>query len=294
MIRLIVDSTCDMPKELIGKYHIEVLPLFVTIGEDTYRDGPEIDLKRLYDTMRQGIVPKTSQISAEDTETVFRRICEAGDDFIFLSFSSEMSGTYQLAQIIVSDLREEFPSCRMEVVDSEGGCFATGLIAMQCARWIASGRDYEDVLSHVKDMIGKIQHLFTLDSLNWLAKGGRIAKPAGYVGDVLQIKPILHVTDKTMHVVRVVRGRKNTLKTLVEMLRERMKECPRQLIGITHADDPEAAAQVEQMIHEALPEAKTKVLPIGCVLGTHLGIGGVGLFFVKAPVADYDLLSEPL
>lgn len=294
MIRFIIDSTCDMPKDLIQKYNISVLPLFVTIGETSYRDGLDLQLDQLYDVMRQGILPKTSQISPEETESLFRGFCQAGDDIIYLNFSSDMSGTFQLARVILSDLQEDFPDRRMTVVDSEGGCFATGLIAMQTARWIAAGKRYDEVLSLMEEMISKIQHLFTLDSLNWLAKGGRIAEPAGYIGDKLQIKPILHVTEKTMHVCRVVRGRKATLKTLATMLADRAKAFPKQLIGITHADDLPAAETMAQMIHSLLPESKTVILPIGCVLGSHLGIGGVGMFFLNAPTSGYDLLEEAI
>ncbi|MDO5446128.1 MAG: DegV family protein [Eubacteriales bacterium] len=294
MIRLVIDSTCDMPQDLISKYHSSVLPLSVSIGNESFRDGVDIQIDRLYSAMRQGILPQTSQISPSETESIFRSICEEGDDMIYLSFSSGMSGTFQLAKLIAEDLSREFPERRLEVVDSEGGSIATGIIAMQTARWISSGKSFEEVVSLLNEAVSKIQHLFTLDSLNWLAKGGRIAKPAGYVGDKLQIKPILHVADKTMHVIRIVRGRKQTLSALVDMLVERCKDMPKQLIGIAHADDLSVAEEVAQMIHKVLPEAKTFILPIGCVLGSHIGIGGVGLFFFREPLSEYDLLSEEL
>lgn len=294
MIRLIIDSTCDMPQALIRKYNIAVLPLSVTIGEESFRDGVDIQIDRLYNAMRQGILPQTSQISPTEAENLFRSICEAGDDLIFLSFSSGMSGTYQLAKLIADNLRQEFPQRRLEVADSEGGSIATGIIAMQTARWIRSGKSFDEVLRLLNEAISKIQHLFTLDSLNWLAKGGRIAKPAGAVGDKLQLKPLLHVTDKTIHVIRIVRGRKQTLTALVNMLVERCRKMPKQLIGIAHADDLPVAKEVEAMILKALPEARTFILPIGCVLGSHIGIGGVGLFFFREPISEYDLLDEEL
>jgi DegV family protein with EDD domain len=292
LIKLVIDSTCDMPKSLIEKYDIAVLPLHVTIGERSYRDGYEINIEQLYEVMRQGIVPKTSQINISKTEALFRSICEAGNDLIYLSFSSAMSGTYQVAQMIVGELQKEFPKLNMRVVDSQGGSFATGLVAMQSARWITAGKTYSEMITLMGDMIAQVQHLFTLDSLFWLAKGGRINRPVGYIGDKLQIKPILDVVDATMHIVKIVRGRKNTINTLVQMLLEKIKDFPAQLIGIAHADDLSTAKQLEQMILAAIPKAKTVILPIGCVLGSHLGIGGVGMFFLKKPILGYDLLCE--
>jgi len=292
MTRLVIDSTCDMPKSLIDKYEIAVLPLQVIIEDKSYRDGYEIKIEQLYGIMRQGIIPKTSQINIAEAETLFRGICEAGDDLIYLCFSSGMSGTYQVAQMIVGELQEEFPKQNIAVVDSEGGGFATGLIAMQTARWIADGRQFCDIILLMAEMIEQIQHLFTVDNLNWLAKGGRLPRSAGYIGDKLQIKPILNVVDKTVHIMKIIRGRKAAIRTIVQTFLDKAKEFPAQLVGIQHADDLDAAKQVEQMISESNPKAKTVILPIGCVLASHIGIGGVGLFFFKEPVAGYDLLSE--
>lgn len=292
MIKLIVDSTCDMPRAVIEKYDIAVLPLQVVIDDRSFQDGVDITAEQLYAEMRRGIMPKTSQINFAQAEELFRDVCKQGNDFIYLSFSSGMSGTYQAAKLIIGELQEEFPQCKINAVDSEGGCFATGLIAMQTARWIAENLAYAEVMSLLKEMIPKVQHLFTLDSLNWLAKGGRIIRPAGIIGDTLNFKPILDVENTTMHIKKIVRGRKKTLETLIQMLVEKSKQFPQQLFGITHADDPNAAKMVNDMLLAIIPQAKTLILPIGCVLASHLGIGGVGLFFFGEPVRGYDLLSE--
>ena len=292
MIRLVVDSICDLHKSIVEKYNIAVLPLFVTIGEKSYRDEVDIHLDEVYSAMREGIVPMTSQISSGDTEALFRSFCEAGDDIIYLSFSSGLSGTYQLAHIILNDLSSEYPDRKLKAVDSEAGSIGIALQALQAARWIAQGKSYEYVLNGLYDMIPKTQHVFTLESLSWLAKGGRISPPAGYIGDKLQIKPVLDIKDKLLRVVGIVRGRKAAFKTLLNMLTERAGDFDNQLIGIAHADDPDAAIAVEAMVKEKFPRAVTFIHPIGCVLGSHLGIGGVGILFLSAPVEGYDLPEE--
>lgn len=292
MIRLVVDSICDLPEVLIEKYNIVVLPLFVTIGDKSYRDRVDIQLDEVYDKMRQGIVPMTSQISSGDTEATFRSLCENGDDFIYLSFSSGLSGTFQLANILIDDIKPDFPERRMMAIDSEAGSMGIGIIALQAARWMAEGKDFDYIVNGINWMIPNTRHLFTLESLSWLAKGGRITPPAGYIGDKLQIKPILNLTDKLLHVIGIVRGRKTAFKTLLTMTQKEIGDFTDQLIGVAHADDPEAAATVEAMVKEAFPNAKTFVHPIGCVLGSHLGIGGVGILFFSKKVDGYDLAEE--
>lgn len=292
MVRLVVDSICDLPQSLIEKYNITVLPLFVTIGDVSYRDRVDIQLDQVYAQMRNGIVPMTSQISSGDTEDTFRSILGQGDDLIYLSFSSGLSGTYQLAKIILDDLAPEYPDRRMEAIDSESGSMGIGIQALQAARWMKQGKDFDFIVNGIHEMIQNTCHLFTLESLSWLAKGGRITPPAGYIGDKLQIKPILNFPDKYLHVSGIVRGRKAAFKTLINMMNREIAEFPEQLIGIAHADDTEAAETIGKMVHETLPNAKTFIHPIGCVLGSHLGIGGVGILFFTKKVDGYDLMEE--
>ncbi|MDR2196847.1 MAG: DegV family protein [Coriobacteriales bacterium] len=292
LTRLVVDSTCDMPKALFEKYGIAVLPLQVILGEKSYRDGYEINAEQLYDAMRQGILPKTSQINAAEADALFRGICEAGDNLIYLSFSSGMSGSYQVAHMVLAKLQEEFPELHMAAVDSEGGGMATGLVAMQTARWIASGKEFDEIILLMAEMVAQVQHLITVDNLNWLVKGGRLHRSVGYIGTKLMMKPVLNVVDKTVQIMRIARGRKAALRLMAQTFLEKAKEFPAQLVGIQHTDDFDAAKQVEQMISAVNQKIKTVILPVGCVLSSHVGIGAVGLFFFRKPVRGYDLLSE--
>lgn len=289
MIQLIIDSTTDIPEEFFQKHDIKIIPLIVSVNGQSYRDRYEIKIDALYTEMRKGIVPKTSLPNMEEMESVFRQSCAEGKDILFIAFSSAMSGTCQAAHIIAEDLLEEYPERQILIVDSMGGCIATGLIAMQAQLWIEDGLTGDALLSHVLEMREHIQHLFTVANLDWLAKGGRVQKQVGIVGDKLNVKPILHVRDGSMHVFTFARGRKKTLDKLVDILAERSRAFPRQVIGIAHADDFESALYIKQMIQERLPESKTFICEIGCILGTHLGIGGVGLFFLNDAVPDYTL-----
>ena len=143
MTRIIVDSTCDLPKELLERFSIAVLRLSVTIDEATYRDGAEIQLESIYAAMRAGKIPKTSQIQWEDAKELFTSVAQSGDDIIFLAFSSAMSGTFNLANMVCTSIKEEYPDRHIAVIDSKGGSMGTGLIAIQLGMMNEKGASYD-------------------------------------------------------------------------------------------------------------------------------------------------------
>ncbi|MGE5633557.1 MAG: DegV family protein [Caulobacteraceae bacterium] len=279
MVKIIVDSTCDLPDELMREYDIKSIPLRVSLGDKEYLDKVEVQVDQVYEAMRNGIVPKTSQPRPIDIYNVFKQYCSSGYDFIYLSFSSKLSGTYQLASAVLKELKEQFGNAGMKIVDSEGGSTATGLIALQAAKLAKAGRSFETVAGQLGQLVQHVEHIFTIADLSWLIKGGRISKAEGIIGNMLNIKPILHVNKGIIEVMQKVRGRKKSLQTIVDILEEKAINFPEQIIGISHTDDLETALELEKMIKERLGERKTMINKIGSVLGSHLGIGGVGVFF---------------
>ncbi|SHO50816.1 DegV family protein [Anaerocolumna xylanovorans] len=280
MLKLIVDSTCDLPEEYIKENDILVLPLKVLLEDKEYLDGETINVDEVYEAMKKGNMPVTSQPAPETIYSTFLNYAKKGQDFIYLAFSSAMSGTFQLASSILSELKEEYPEVNMEVVDSMGGSTATGLIVMQTMEYIKSSvLEFKKALDYMKELTHHIEHIFTISDLNWLIKGGRIGKAQGMIGSILGINPILDVNDGRMEVIRKTRGRKKAFAAVVDMLEERAGKLKNQIIGISHADDEEAARELVLMIKERLGCTQFIVNKIGGVLGSHLGIGGVGVFF---------------
>lgn len=280
MLKLIVDSTCDLPEEYIKENDILVLPLKVLLEDREYLDGETINVDEVYAAMKRGNMPMTSQPAPETIYSTFLKYAKKGQDFIYLAFSSAMSGTFQLASSILSELKEEYPGVNMEVVDSMGGSTATGLIIMQTMEYGKNSMaDFRKVLDYMKELTQHIEHIFTISDLNWLIKGGRIGKAQGMIGNILGINPILDVNDGRMEVVRKTRGRKKAFTAVVDMLEERAGKLKNQIIGISHADDEEAARELVSMIEERLGSNRFIVNKIGGVLGSHLGLGGVGVFF---------------
>ena len=279
MTKLIIDTTCDRNLEMEQQYDFEVIPLSITLDDKTYLDGEEITVDAVYEAMRSGKVPKTSQISCGSLTKVLDKGIQENEDMIYMSFSSKMSGTYQFAHQIIEDYKEKYPERKIKLIDSRGGAGGGALIALQALKMIEAGRPFEEIVHQMEWNIDHVFYRFTLRDLNWLVKGGRVNKTTGYVGTALNIKPYLIINDGFIQLSKLVRGEKKIYKKLIEEVKNGVGDFTDQTIGISHGDDEETAKKIEDMIKESLPNCKTQVFRIGAVLGSHIGVGGIGVFY---------------
>jgi DegV family protein with EDD domain len=288
--RIIVDSTCDLPKDLLERFSIAVLRLSVLIDGQSYLDGVDIQLEGVYQAIRVGKNPKTAQIQWDDAKALFTSIAKAGDDLLFLSFSSAMSGTFNLANRVCASLKEEFPQRRMVVVDSKGGSMGTGLIAIQLGLMAEKGASIDELAAQGEWMADHVKYAFTIDDLKCAVRGGRVlTRAAGSIGDILSIKPLMDVRNGMLHIVRFVRGSRKSLEAVAEFIAGYASEFQSQIIGVTHANDPGRADDVISLLKKLLPDCTVFCEQIGSVLGSHLGIGGVGVFCLSQRPAVYNL-----
>lgn len=294
MIRIIADSTCDIAEELLKEYDLITLPLVITVDGQNYLDGVDIGIEQVYDWMRQDILPRTAQIPYDVMRDAFEGCCRKGEDFIYISFSSEMSGCFSLSAVITEELKAEYGNIRMEIVDSQGGSCAVGLIVLQALKMAEAGHTVDEILSEVRFMIDHVEHIFTVADLKWMVKGGRISKPLGIAGSVLNIRPWLDVEEGKMVVKGMVRGEKRSISVITEEVKKRAGAFPRQLIAIAHTGDRLLAEKVEEKIKESLSECMTAITEIGGVLGVHLGMSGIGVFFFSERSGGYrlDLIDD--
>ena len=287
MTRLIVDSTCDINDELKRRYDFDIIPLSIILDDQAYLDGFEINTDKVYEYMKNGGIPKTSQISYGSLTSVLDKCVENKEDFIYLTFSSKMSGTYNFAYGVLQEYKEKYPEIKMEIIDSEGGSGGASLIAIQALRMMEKNVSFENIVKNISFMKEHIHYHFTLPNIEWLAKGGRVNKGVGYIGDKLDLKPYLTVIDGKIELQKVVMGRKKSLKTLVDDTLAYVGDFKNQLFVISHADDMEAAKSLEERLKKALPESEVIIISIGSVLGVHIGLGGIGVFALDQKPEHY-------
>lgn len=287
VIQIIADSTCDLNPSLIENMSLEILPLVLTLEEKSYLDGEEIRVTEVYDAMRRGVLPKTSQIPYERAYSVFKSIFEKGNDFIYIAFSGEMSGCFSLGSLIARELREEYPERKCAVIDSRGGSAATGLIVLQALRMARDGLPFDALESEIGFMVAHIEHIFSVGDLEWLARGGRIPKIVGYIGGKLGLRPILDVENGRIVFRRTLRGQNKAIRAVADEIILRAAGFPNQLIAISHADDRRSAEMLEALIAVGLPECQITLCHIGAVLGAHIGLKGIGAFCFNQRSAHY-------
>lgn len=289
-IRIIADSTCDYDESLFQGMELEILPLIITVGNKSYLDREEIGVSEVYERIREGFVPKTAQIPYSRAYELFKACLDDGDDFIYIAFSSGMSGSYSLGHMVAEELRGEYPERKFEVIDSGGGSGATGLMALQALKMVRDGFSFEAVKTELEFMAGHVVHVFSVDDIEWLAKGGRIPKIIGQIGSKLGIHPILDVEDGRMVKRRMTRGHKSVIKIIADEIVQRAARFPAQLISITHSDGLNSAKELEENILRRLPGSKATICPIGGVVAAHIGLGGIGCFCFSQKSEHYCLV----
>lgn len=214
-IKIISDSTCDLPQDILDKYDIEVLPLYVNFGEKRYLDREEINLDQLIEKIDAGeVFPTTSQVIPQRFYECFKRYLEEGYKIISIHLSSKMSGTYQSACVAKSMLETE----DVFVIDSLNVTAGLGLLVLKAAKLRDLGKECSEICEEITKSIPHVKSTLAFESLDYLVRGGRLSKTAGMIGNLLGIKLILEVKAGEMSVMDKVRGSKKAAKTIIEYI----------------------------------------------------------------------------
>lgn len=280
-VKIITDSACDLPKDIIKEYSIEVLPIGVQLDGVEYFDGVTLDPKKLYDAMRNEKVPTTYQVTPTAFQEVFSKCAENKQSCIYLAFSSGLSGTYETSKMVLEQILEENPDLDLDIVDTKCASLGMGLVVYKAAQLAKGGKSKEEILERVNFYLNNIEHVFTVDDLETLFRGGRVSRTAAFLGGLLNIKPLLDVEDGKLIPREKIRGRKKMLKRLVSVMKERGKDFSDQLIAISHGDDENGALELKEMIKEEYGCENFLINTIGCAIGSHSGPGTIALFFLK-------------
>lgn len=274
-IKLITDSTADLPDFIIEKYNIEVLPLFVIIHKKTYRDGIDIKLPVLLEKMENSSeFPATAQVNPQIFMKCYKKYLDEGYKIVSIHLSSKMSGTYQSACIARDMLGTE----DIVVIDSLNVTSGLGIQVIKAAEFIREGYTIGQIDVKIKEILPHVKSTLEFNSLDNLVKGGRLSKTAGIIGNILGIKIIIEAKNGEMAVADKVRGNRKVLKTMLDYIdRKGIKKDEVSIllhVGNTEILDPLRDELVKRNINFIESE-------VGCVVGVHSGADACGLFFLE-------------
>ncbi|MFB5248940.1 DegV family protein [Bacillus mycoides] len=281
-VKIITDSAADLPVELLQAYDIDLIPLRVYDEAETeYLDGVTLKSVILLQKMREGAVYKTSLPSLETFQEKFVSYAKEGNPCIYLAFSSELSGTYQSSVLIKEEVKETYTDLDLEIIDTKCASLGQGIVVLEAAKMAKEGASKEEILNRVAFLMEHMEHIFTVADLQYLVRGGRLSKVAGFIGGLLNIKPILNVDEGKLVPLEKVRGKKKVLSRIVDIMEERGKDLKGQTIGMTHGDDLETAEALKALITERFGCEVFIVNTIGAAIGAHTGPGALTLFFLN-------------
>ncbi|MBV8527351.1 MAG: DegV family protein [Candidatus Dormibacteraeota bacterium] len=275
-VRIVCDSTADLDDEFRDAHRIEVVPLQVIIGDQSYRDGIDITPAELYSRMRRdGVSARTSQPTPAEFEAVFRGITDAGDSVMCTTISSGLSGTYGSA----GQAAEALPGRPIRVIDTRSVSVGHYALLKEAVRVADAGGDLDAVAAAVDTLLPQIRLLFTVETLEYLRRGGRIGGARALLGSMLDVKPILAMEDGSIEPVGRVRTYRRAVDSCTESVERAAREWGGASVFIAQADAAEAAAQMTARLAEALPGTPVTLLVVGPVIGAHAGPGAVGVAF---------------
>lgn len=277
------DSASDLPKDYVKKENLYVQPLFYNFDDQVYGGKNNLDYKDFYNRMRQGEMPVTNAIIPEEMTNGLRPFLEEGYDILHLAFSSGLSSSCQNAFLAAKELEEEFPDRRITVVDTYAASLGEGLLVHKALQLKKQGKSMEEVAKWVEDNRDHLCHLFTVDDLFHLHRGGRVSKTVAVIGTMINIKPVLHVDNAgELKMLKTVRGRKKSLINLVDRMEDLCKGYEEQndVVFISHGDCLEDAQFVADLVKQRLGIQNFVIDYVSPTIGAHSGPGTIALFFM--------------
>jgi len=282
--RIVTDSCANLTDEQIKVYGVEIISLKYRIEDkefDSYVKGKPTDYAETYRLLREKAMITTSLASREDCDRVIPSILEGGEDVLVLAFSSGLSGTYQNIKLAAEDYKEMYPDRKIIVVDSLCASLGEGMLVHYCVKLKNEGKSIEEVAQWAEENKGSICHIFTIEDLFFLKRGGRLSGASAVFGTLIGIKPMLHTADDgKLYVTGKVRGRQASMNALVNSLGEKGVDIENQDIFIVHGDCENDAKYVGDQIKKKYGIKNIVYNLIDPVIAAHAGPGTLAVFFI--------------
>jgi DegV family protein with EDD domain len=275
---IVLDSTADLPDAADRFRNWRVVPLYVNFGDESLRDGVDIDAADFYRRLRESSVfPTTSQPTPGDFLACYTEL-GAYERIFSLHVSGRVSGTFASAEAAAAELGDD----RVRAIDTETASASIAMLALAIQRRLERGTSDEEIDALVERYRRERGLLFTVDTLEFLQRGGRIGKAAAFAGTLLQVKPILSIRDGEVEPVKRVRGEAKAFAELAKALETETADEPAWRLAVAHAAAPERAAELEALVRERRPHAELElVVTLGAVIGAHAGPGTLALFWFR-------------
>ncbi len=274
------DATCDLNEEQIKSLNVKVLDMFYLIDGKTYGgENGQLPLSEFYQKMRAGTKPSTSMVNEIDAEEYFLNLLKEGKDILHISFSSGLSGTHDCVERVAKRLNENNKN-KIYILDSKNGSIGEGMVVEYAVKLKEEGKNITENLLSLTQTVDNFNSFFTVHDLKYLVAGGRISKSTAFIGNVLQIKPIIYANEqgKIVQCGKTI-GEKKSLLALVNKVKQKFNNVYNK-IYVSHADCKENAIFIINKLKEFFPTTNVVLSEIGPVMGSHCGPGTVAVFFM--------------
>ena len=280
---IITDSATDMCPEIIEQFHLRVIPTPVVIDGKDYFDGETIKTDEFYRLLRSGEhVISTYHINQDMFYQAFEPYAKRGEEVVYFCFSTGIAGTFNAANLAKRDLLEKYPEFDLTIVDSKCASMGFGLLVYLALLMQKNGADKQTVLEAAEFHKSHMEHIFTVETLAYLLKGGRISKTSAIAGGLLDIKPIIEINENgALEAFEKTRGRKRSLERVLELTGERGKDLENQVVAIVHGDCEDTMLEIKKQVELRYHPKAIKTSMIGCAIGAHTGPGVIAIVFMN-------------
>ncbi len=279
-VRVVTDSTANLPKELAASLQIHVVPLRVLFGNEAFADGIDLTDEEFYQRLREAkVLPRTSQPSAGEFAEVYRRLAREGASIISIHISGKLSGTVASAEAA----RLMLPEAEITVLDTLSVSMGLGLLALRAAQAAQEGRPHGEIVEVVSQLSPRVRVMFVVDTLEYLQRGGRIGGAAALVGSLLSLKPILAVRDGRVEPLERVRTKAKAVERMLALMAEEVPAGARLHAAVLHGQAPAEATALAERLKVRFQPVEVFTGEVGPVLATHAGPGVLGVAFYCEP-----------
>lgn len=280
---IICDSDSELWYERADEVGVQVIKMpYIVDGEEfLYNLGRDEDSKEFFDKMRKGSRVSTAALNSENYREIFEPLFEAGEEILYIAFSSKMSGTFNYLDVTIKELQEKYPNAKYTRFDTLNISWGTGIQVYLAAKYFNEGHTIDETVKYLEKMRDRVGVCFSVDNLEYLKRGGRISPVAAAFGNLLQLKPVLKVSDGSLCVASKEKGKKKAINYMLNTLFENELDENAPIV-VLHADIEEEGKFMVEKIKEKYGDKKEIFFySVGPIVGAHCGPGTVGVIYVK-------------